>query len=544
MRVSTFWARGFMEYSGDVRVVLPPIGTVVVTGKNGSGKSGLLEIVSYAGWGKTIRGTDPRRDGVPGEACLRTHVNAEVCRGWNASGKKVLTIGLEGLDATDFENNTKAQEHVDGVLGDWDTWRRSCTFSMADDVMFSTASDAERKRLLEAILGLNRFDLAQERCRADLKALNNRLTAAREVVLRAQTRLSEASTQATTLRNMAAEAAPSVDTAKLADHRAALAAEVTFKEAVSTTQRELLWIARHDGSQIVAQAAQLKRQIDQLDRALVCPSCGQNWPDEAHRKLETKKLADQLKALGEPPAIDEGPWREAAEELRTSRDQLSRVGAQLEQAEAAMLRHKKAQEEVKASQLRLLDLEDTLDVARYDVKALVTEHDDLDAADSVLGTRGARAHLLQDALIGLEAAANVWLERIARSDRPLTMKLAPYTEKKAGGTADSISMEIVGAGGGKGYKASSGGERRRIDVAIMLALADIAQAIGGRPAPTMWFDEVFDALDKEGVIAVAGALESLSVDRCVVVITHNDDLIRELTPDLKVHVADGAVVVS
>jgi DNA repair exonuclease SbcCD ATPase subunit len=103
-------------------------------------------------------------------------------------------------------------------------------------------------------------------------------------------------------------------------------------------------------------------------------------------------------------------------------------------------------------------------------------------------------------------------------------------------------LEVEGAGGGRGYKATSGGERRRIDIAIMLALAEVAQASDNRKVPTMWFDEVFDALDvPDGVDAVVQALEDLSRDRCVVVITHNRELIKTLPADLHLRVQDGVI---
>ena len=153
--------------------------------------------------------------------------------------------------------------------------------------------------------------------------------------------------------------------------------------------------------------------------------------------------------------------------------------------------------------------------------------------------RGVRAHVLGRALGGLEAAANGWLARVAGEG--LRLKLSPYTEKKTGGTSDAISLEIEGAGGGYGYKASSGGERRRIDVSLLLALAEVAQAAHGSEAGTIFADEVFDALDNVGLERVADVLQELAQDRTVVVISHNPDLQQALRPVMWLDVMDGEI---
>ena len=94
-------------------------------------------------------------------------------------------------------------------------------------------------------------------------------------------------------------------------------------------------------------------------------------------------------------------------------------------------------------------------------------------------------------------------------------------------------MEVEGAGGGHGYKASSGGERKRIDIAVMLALGDIARRLRGEKGSTLFFDEAFDALDEQGLAAVVGVLRELAQDRAVVVISHNPLLIDHLRPHAK-----------
>jgi DNA repair exonuclease SbcCD ATPase subunit len=142
----------------------------------------------------------------------------------------------------------------------------------------------------------------------------------------------------------------------------------------------------------------------------------------------------------------------------------------------------------------------------------------LAACEGVLGLRGVRSQVLAKALPGVEAAANAWLSRVAGGD--VSLSLSATSELKGGGEVEKIGLSLKGLAGGHGYRAASGGQRRRVDVALLLALADIAGAARARAPETLWMDEIFDCLDEDGTTAVAGLLEELSRNRTVLVITH------------------------
>jgi len=91
---------------------------------------------------------------------------------------------------------------------------------------------------------------------------------------------------------------------------------------------------------------------------------------------------------------------------------------------------------------------------------------------------------------------------------------------------------VHGIGGGHGYKATSQGERRRQDIALLLAFAGQG---------TLFFDEVFDSVDKEGIDAVAQVISELAAERCVVVITHNEDLADRVPHVAHWRVKEGVV---
>jgi len=165
----------------------------------------------------------------------------------------------------------------------------------------------------------------------------------------------------------------------------------------------------------------------------------------------------------------------------------------------------------------------------------------LEAVEQVLGLRGVRAQVLDHALGALESQANAWLSRMPTDAGVLTLTLTGSTTQKSGNTVDAIALKVRG----RPYASCSGGERRRVDVAILLALRELAVAAHGRDG-SLLCDEVFDALDAPGQADVASALSEMAQERLVVVVTHSPELAKALRPtmQLTVSLVDGAASVA
>jgi DNA repair exonuclease SbcCD ATPase subunit len=171
----------------------------------------------------------------------------------------------------------------------------------------------------------------------------------------------------------------------------------------------------------------------------------------------------------------------------------------------------------------------------------------------VLGLKGVRAQILGRALEGLEAGACAWASTLSMGK--MTLRLAATTAKKDGsGVTDAISVRVSKDGGAtfQSYDSLSGGQRRRIDLALLLAISETASAADPRipKDSTLFFDEAADALDEEGLEAFARVAEALAKDRCVVLISHQPGLIARFAPPDEPLVAeqhwkvDGGVVTS
>lgn len=534
--------KGFMSHAGS-EVVLPDRGVVQVTGPNGAGKSALVEAFAVALWGRGTRSSkwQPWR-GTAAGSVLIDDGTLSVERRWTGKGK--VLRWKRGPVGEGFDTTTKGQEALDQVVGSFEAWRRTSVFSSADAAHFTLATDAERKELLEELLGLGWFDRALQACRKDLHAARSAVG----VSERDRDLLVARMDGAAKLVHQAAELLASTpvpgDVGLLRVELARVQGHVADAEAEARALEEARAEIASRGGQARAKAQELATRLSRL-RGDECFTCGQAIPAALRMALAEEvdaliREVDQAKADGADEmrrVVDEAAeLRAELAGLRSIKEGVSRevaaVADQRSIRDRLDAQAKAAGEQVRGMADQVLALKARADSQRVDVA-------ELEACERVLGVRGARAHLVGRTLAGIEGLANTWMSRLG-SD--VVVKLSPYTEKKSGGTVDAISLGLVGAGGEAGYLGASAGERRRVDVAILLSLAELADgaAQGDRWRSPVFFDEVFDGLDDDGKEAVMELVGTIAEDRLVVLITHNEKLAADRA-DLRLRV-DGGVV--
>lgn len=566
-------------------VELPESGVVVVTGPNGAGKSGLfLEGVALGLWGKTLRGAPGwGADGV--EAMARVDLAGLTVERIRAKGK--TTVHWQAVEdgteegnvygaisrlggqvprggTVEFETATKAQAALERLVGTFDVWRRTAAFSSSDAAHFSLATDAERKRLLESVLGIERFDEALEACRADMKHVTAKEHHLEVTVAEARASVAAHKRHVETMRaeldKFSTTAPEPLPKPELVLPAGKTSGDLkTMADSAGTEARALATKLAKLDEAVGAANGDARRAVEMANRVNVaqCPHCRQDISKDHADKLRRDAADAKERATAEARrvAAERDQLRAEHAELEGERDALLKQAGAAQQAEQV---HRVAEAQWKAREVErdrwaaqkaaredahqkaaelLATVENALEKAE---ESLVKEHREsatLGAVETVVGLRGPRAQLLGRALGGVEAVANAWLGRLGLAG--LQVHLKPYAEKKTGGVTDAISLTVTGAGAGHGYKGASAGERRRIDVALLLGLAEVAGASRGVRPGTMFFDEVFDALDSDGVAAVTAALEELAQDRVVVVVSHNPELARSLAAVRRFRVEEG-----
>lgn len=535
MNVQEVTLTSFMSTEKSV-LELPAKGVVVVTGPNGSGKSTIYEGVAMAAWGKTVRGAKPwgkklsvARTVVKTRDGLTVNRTPSTFKWGHESDPKTVT----------YETRGKSQAALESVVGDFSTWKRTSVFAAVETSRFTTATDADRKVLLESILGLDvlarahdfakgqlkKLSLQVDMCQADFHIIDVKRSKLEGQVESAQAEKGRLLEELASLSNEGADK------------------EETLRQAVEDLTDEIArWDARLVEAARVEKAAlaagvKAQANVKAVEKARECAACGQPLTDHVLAVMKAQKAADEVtfkqnKAVANKCKVDVA-YSLALDYPKGLRAQLVAAKAAYEQGAGAAIAYKRCETALEGASKRLdallkqqTGLDDEWQAVSEKLEATKAKVATQKVVVDVLGTRGVRAHVLGRALAGLETTANRYLTAVAGPG--VSVKLSASTETKSGEARDKIGLDIIGFANGEGYKAASIGERTRVDVAFLFALADVASAAAGREPGTMFVDECFDGLDDEGRESVVEVVQTISKSRCVVVITHNQDLARSI----------------
>ena len=512
MHIETLDLIGFMVHD-EIFVELPRTGAVLVTGTNGTGKSSFAEAVAWCFWGKLLRGTKPWR---PKQLCCVTVKTDRVVvqRKRTAGGRISLTWSYHDTAAEDYDTPTKAQESLDEVVGSFDTWRKTHVLTSGDAGSFTEAGDAERKRLLETLLGIESLDGARDACREERKQAGRDMADAEAHI---------ASAERAKLRSQATlQELQEPDPLVVAPDESLVRSQLRMlKEAKS--ESTLIEAKRGSAfSEKTTQEANLRHADKRLERIEdgQCPTCTQEVPKilvsafRAQAQKEHREY-DRLGGIAEALAAEaHSDLEELREEVVGLQDILRDIREKKAVAVERERGHRNYRVARKGAQDTIEESDATLKRERATLAAAQAREALLKTVQAVFGMKGFRAQLLGDALGGIQNLANTWLQML--SDK-MVVELA--TDDKG-----NIAISVDGVSGGQGYFGSSTGERRRIDVALLLALADVAASVRGVEGGTLFLDEVFDGLDEAGREGVCAVMAALAEDRGIVVITHNPAL--------------------
>lgn len=145
------------------------------------------------------------------------------------------------------------------------------------------------------------------------------------------------------------------------------------------------------------------------------------------------------------------------------------------------------------------------------------------------GNQGIKSVLLDNVTPYLNQRANHYLNKLA--DNSIEILFQTQTILKSGESRDKFKVEVTNANGGDVYKGNSSGEKRRIDIAINLALQDLMQSRSNKTIDLCVYDEVFSGLDSVGCENVIFLLrEKEKVCGTILVMSH-DDALKELFTD-------------
>ena len=74
------------------------------------------------------------------------------------------------------------------------------------------------------------------------------------------------------------------------------------------------------------------------------------------------------------------------------------------------------------------------------------------------------------------------------------------------------------------FNTLSGGEKKKLSLSVMLALNDLLLLTGKERSNVVFFDEIADSLDEEGIKGLYELIQHITLSKRLFIITHNDNL--------------------
>jgi len=567
MRVESIMVNGIMGLT-HASVSFPDSGIVLVQGPNGSGKSSLIEAVSMACYGKGVRAKSAwnAQNETPELRIMLAELPGDSIHRYGPGGPRVKLSSTRHL--LNYESTTHAQDALNKLLPlTWRQWRKSCVLSSSDSGAFTLASDADRKRVIEDIIGMSELDKAHKKALENFRKKQTELSQTKHALSLVRTRIEEVHKR---LRDglPPEDLAPPLTDAERSEHSQT---EIALKSASGDAEAAQKALIKEQSQGMVAGEAQLLDLRTQKKRigGGKCPTCGQAVGEELlshlYARIQTLALkVEEAKTSHEDRiALLKEEATSLAEESRGYRLEVEQNKRRALEAEHAEMWGKRAESIAAEAGRDLAEAKTESIVLEAQIHEQSEELKVLGGVVQTLSTRGVRSMLVGRTTRALQEAANYWLSRLGGG---LTVEISPYTEKKDGSAKEAISLTYSknksqaaesavlsfdeedtpvlppnDAVMGLPYASASGGERRRIDIAITLAMGQVSEGAHGKGSSTLFCDEIFDALDADGMEGAVNILQELSQDRVVVVITHHatDALVRCATTTLSVK--NGAV---
>jgi DNA repair exonuclease SbcCD ATPase subunit len=178
---------------------------------------------------------------------------------------------------------------------------------------------------------------------------------------------------------------------------------------------------------------------------------------------------------------------------------------------------------VKKSEATLAGYNATLTTLNEELGSLTKERPMVEFCVEAFGTKGIRSFIFENSLPFITERANYYSTYLTGGT--IQIEISPTTTTKTtGGVKEKIAVTATNSIGSEVYGSNSDGERRRVDVCIILALQDLIASRATKPWKLMIFDEIVDALDQTGIQNLLDMLKSIAEDTAIFIISHSSDL--------------------
>jgi len=472
-------------------------------GSNGSGKSSIFEAVIFSIFGKTIRkSTEEALVNCEEKSKLQTEVDIykpgygdiKIIRTKKPSS---IEFTINGVSQTQ-ENMAKTQERIESVLGiDYKTYIAAFVFGQHVPLDFLSATPDEKRGIVRSFLNLEDIFGLRDNIRS-LKSLES------NKIKVCDTLLKEYSDRRKALELKRLESFEKVVLTETLD-------DVSDRESRKRILTSELSQYKKDIGLATNKIAQLDKILEKgaHQDIIKCGECGSlthkavTYNDIQEYGVEYKNIKSELLLL------EKG--------LNKRLDELEDLNKKITLKEFIILKEKEnLQNNQKIIRDELASVIKSIRLKEKEKAEASINYEVLRFWERGLSEQGLIKYFVKNILHVLNSKTNEYISILTNNQFILQFD-------------DQLNETITNNGREIKFISLSGGEKRKINLAVMLALQNVLRQISKVKSNLIFFDEITENIDEEGAYSIHTLLSRVKEENATLfLITHNDYLKKRL----------------
>jgi DNA repair exonuclease SbcCD ATPase subunit len=520
--------------------------TTLIIGKNGEGKSTILDALCFSLFGKPFRNINKNQliNSINGKGCLvevQFSVNSKEYKIVRGIKPNIFEIYLNG----ELINQDAASRDYQKVLEqqilklNYKTFTQVVILGSASFVPFMQLTSAQRREVIEDILDIRIFSTMNSLLKGKVQETKEEITRIESLISNARTKV-EAQTQLIKTISDAKTETIKNHESKILSHTAEISkteGEITnivaeigdLKTSISTKDKinEDLEKAKSIRSKLLQKIETCEHNTEFFTEHDVCPSCNQDIAEEYKEgiiKHLNEKLLDNNSKVDDLQAILTGlnekltKIQEVADkitdkniELSTRNSTVTLLNKQIKDIQAEIEGFKSDTTNIDEEKSKLKDLaKDALE--KISTKTSLQEQRNLEeVANILLKDTGIKTAIIREYLPSMNKLINKYLNAM---DAYIHFELdESFNEIVKSRYRDDFT-----------YASFSEGEKMRIDLAILFTWRHVAKMKNSVNTNLLILDEIFDSsLDTAGTDYFLNLMNQLGENTNIFVISHKGD---------------------
>ena len=534
MRIKKLLLEDFLAWKGSHEFDLTNNNLVYLTGPNGAGKSSIYDAVCWAWFGRVTK-LEMKADEVINKDSKSCSVSLEfvvkkdqyVVTRYRKHPKLKNSIVVT-KNGKELSQKREIQKVLESIIGfDYDNFVQTILFSQSDHRYFTQLGETDQRAVLGRVFGFGIFRQAVMRVREHSRVLLREIMEVEGGCNLHRGLIQEVKVSITSLKKKKASL-KSVDTSEVSKAQINLhlikreLLEIEEKLSKTTHLKEAMEDEQEESETSLKRLASIQKLILLYKSDVKCDSCGQPLPpDKANELLEKytnekKELIARLKTLEEKELfakieklkIEQNSLTQKRSKLRIDQSNclaiIKAADMQVQDIKKDLLKQK---EKLKLYRSKLSKLKDDLNKLREEAKCC-------DFWENGYGSKGIETFALEKALPMFNATVNKYLSKIPTNKGVIAVDYS---------MVNGHLVPRIRFLGSNLYSGVSGGEKRRIDIAVSLAL----YRLYGIHSNLIMLDEPFEGIESSAYASVVKMLRDFMKENkieTIFVSAHNNDL--------------------